>query len=87
MKKIFIVIFILIVVNLLAVGNGAVFGSSVSGMEESIGRLKKENEKMEIEISSLSSCTAISERARGLRLPQIVFQSEKIKESAVALKP
>ena len=87
MKKIFIVISILMVINLLAVGNGAVFGSSVSGMEERIGLLKEENEKMEIEISSLSSCTAISERARGLGLPQIAFQSGKIKETAVAIKP
>lgn len=87
MKKISIVIFILIVVNLLAVGNGAVFGSSVSGMEERIVFLKQENEKIEIETSSLTSCTAISARARDLGLSQIAFQSEKIKETAVALKP
>lgn len=87
MKKILIVIIILIVVNLLAVGNGAVFGSSVSGMEERISLLQEENGRMEIEISSLSSCTAISERARELGLSQIAFQPGKIKETAVALKP
>lgn len=87
MKNIFILIFVLIIVNLLATGSGAVFGSSVTGMEEEIVSLKEENEQMEIEISGLSSCTAIAEKIGDLGLSQTAMQPEKIKESAVALKP
>ena len=60
MKKFILVLLLGIATQFVFVSKGAVYGESVSGMEEKINLLKDQNQQLEIEIASLTSCSKIS---------------------------
>ena len=62
MKKniiIFVISTLLLFTQLLFVGKNATFGKTVFEQERKIGFLKEENQKLEEEIASVSSCSAL----------------------------
>jgi len=60
MKKFILILLLGIATQFVFVSKGAVYGESVSFLEEKINRLKDQNQQLEIEVASLTSCTKIS---------------------------
>jgi len=60
MRKFILILIIGVATQFVFVSKGAGFGESVSGLEEKINLLKDQNQQLEIEIASLTSCSKIS---------------------------
>lgn len=92
MKKgliIFPILLSLLVIQVLFIGNGAVFGSSVSELDKKIEKIQEENQILEKEIAIVSSCTKIAENNINTDFSSIIFgfKQKKIDELKVALRP
>jgi len=60
MKKFILILLLGIATQFVFVSKGAVYGESVSSLEEKINQLKEQNQELEIEVASLTSYTKIS---------------------------
>lgn len=83
MKKIALILLIGTATQFVFVSKGAIYGESVSSMEEKIDQLKDQNQRLEIEVATLTSCTNISGET-----PEVIFSLSPKRSSdfSMALK-
>lgn len=74
---------LLIAVQSIFIGKGAVFGSSVDQLEEEIGLLKEENQELEKQIVVLSSFSAVNEKIGSI---DAILTKEKEKTVGLVVK-
>lgn len=61
MRKILAILIVCIVTQFVFSSKGAVYGDSISNLEKKINYLRDENQQLEIEVATLTSCSKISE--------------------------
>lgn len=83
MKKIIIILVVCIVSQFIFTSKGAAYGEAVSNLDKQIDALKSENQKLEIEIASLTSYSKIASDST-----EAVFlqANKKIEDLSIAYK-
>lgn len=90
MKKVLLILIFLILcvaVQSVFVSGSAAYGDSVSDLEKKISYLENQNQSLEIEIASLTSCSKIVQRATEVGLTEAIPTLSLAKgDFSVALK-
>lgn len=83
MRKFILILLIGVATQFVFVSKGAIYGESVSVLEKKINLLKDQNQQLEIEIASLTSCSKISGET-----PEAIFSlsTKGSSDFSVALK-
>lgn len=83
MKKIIIILAVCIATQFIFTSKGAAYGEAVSSLDRQIASLKSENQKLEIEMASLTSYSKIASDST-----EAVFlqANKKIEELSIAYK-
>lgn len=62
MRKILTILVVCIITQFIFSSKGVVYGDSISNLEKKVNNLKDQNQKLEIEIATLTSYSRISEK-------------------------